>query len=298
MSAAARKRIYNSALIILIAAVVIFSVFVYFRDRNEFKNAVDGRLQIHFIDVGQGDCALIISPGGENLLIDAGGEDSSEKVISYIRRLGVERIDHMMLSHLHEDHIGSADDIAREIGVRKVYTATDGSDEGLLFPVFSVFEECGATHVPVSSGYELILTGGVDIELRLPEKTGSGDKNDDSMIIKMTFGGTSFLFTGDAEESEERELTGKYGKALSCDLLKVAHHGSATSSTEEFLEAASPSVAVISCGKNNEYGHPGAKTLERLKKVGAEVLRTDIDGSIVILSDGEYIMRYEGKVYG
>ena len=281
-------------MIALIAALIA----AYQIRKNRFESDVGDKLALHFIDIGQGDCALIVSPGGETLLIDAGPDASSERVISYIKGLGINGIDHMMLSHLHEDHCGAADDIAKELTVKRVYTCTDGSDAGLLFPLFSRLSESGCEHIPVSVGFTLDLGKGVRAEVLCPSEISDRSDNDESMIVRISYGETSFLFAGDAEEDEERELLKLCPDKLSCDLLKVAHHGSSSSSCAEFISAVSPSVAVISCEKNNSYGHPHKSVLDRLEDIGAKIYRTDISGDVLILSDKERLLEYNGRTLG
>jgi len=247
-------------------------------------NTTDKLLTAHFIDVSQGDCVFITLPDGQTMLIDAGSKDMGETVAAYISSLGVKKIDFLIATHPHEDHIGGLPFILNNFEIGQIYmpdaTANTAAFENLLTAV----EDAGKKIDIAAAGAVICENGSVKAEFLAPGKDFD-ELNDNSAVIKLTFGKVSFLFTGDAEWLSEAEML-KTPKKLKADILKVGHHGSGTSTSDEFLNAVSPSYAVISCGENNSYGHPHADVLERLSK-RAKIYRTDLNGTVVITTDGE-----------
>lgn len=266
------------SVLIIILAVVIYVYSAFF-----FIPVKDGEAEVHFINVGQGDAALILTDSA-SVLIDTGTTESGKKVASYIKTR-TDSLDYMILSHPHEDHIGGADDIFENVTVKNVvmpdHTANSTSFDRLLNGI----ESSGAEVIPAVKGLTF-SAGDLHFEILSPtEGKDYEETNDVSAVVRVTYGKTSFLFTGDAEAIIEKELVS--GHHLShCDVLKVGHHGSSTSSTEDFLRAISPDIAVISCSKDNSYGHPHREVIKRLNDIGSQILRTDTDGTIVIISDG------------
>ena len=256
---------------------------------------ISSDLQVYFIDVGQGDASLIVTPDGSTMLIDAGPPEAADALEIYIRDLGIDRLDYLVLTHLHSDHYGGAAVLAENLDIGTVLVSEAEPDNGPERDLYKALKQNGCDMVTVTMGDEFLL-GEARAQVLYPYTIVDNGGNNDSIIIKLLYKNTTFLFTGDTEDISEKALVYIYGESLSADVLKVAHHGSSTSSTEEFISAVSPSVAVISCEKNNIYGHPHRETQAVLNEHDIKVYRTDLSGTIVIVSDGDNIYRYTGNV--
>ena len=253
-------------------------------------------LEVYFLDVGQGDSELIRIPDGDDVfcvLIDTGEYNNADRLTNALRSLGVERIDALINSHPHTDHMGCMARIVQRFDIGTVYmpripddqVPTTSAYEALL----NALEAKELTAVRLRSGTKILCPETVKFEVIAPEV---GDVwsalNDYSGVIRLTYGDTSFLFAGDAEkESEYNILEGGYD--VEADVLKCGHHGSRTSTTARFLKAVHPQYAVISCGVDNSYGHPHEETLEKLNILGASIYRTDMDKTVLARSDGTWI---------
>lgn len=238
---------------------------------------------IHFIDVGQADSAVIMCDG-EVLMIDGGNTADSSLIYSYLTRtLGLEHIDYMIGTHAHEDHIGGLTGALNACTVGTVYSpVTDYDSEA--FQDFKRYaeEQVGSMTIPnVGDTFNL---GSATVQFLSPAYQYTST-NDTSIVVKIVYGNTSFLFTGDAEWEPEHDMV-ESGYDLSATLLKVGHHGSDTSTAYVFLREIMPQYAVISVGGGNSYGHPTEDTLSRLRDAGATVYRTDLQGDIICYSDG------------
>ncbi len=251
-------------------------------------------LEIRVLDVGQGDAILLRTAEGD-ILIDAGPEDSQEALCFRLAELGVEQLRLAVFTHTDEDHIGGADGVLKSIPTETVWISRYyGSNEATEM----LFDAARSTHaqiILVEAG-ETMTVGEAFLCLLSPFDgfPANSESNEKGLVISMTCGAVRALFAGDISEKTETMLLQRYPNAqLSCQLLKVAHHGSETSSSVAFLEAASPDYAVISCGKGNLYGHPHGVVLDRLQAVGAEILRTDLLGELVFYSDGDMLIRAE-----
>ena len=251
---------------------------------NADDNA-ESSLRVSFIDVGQGDSEFIELPNGETLLIDAGTNETGADVVNYIESLGYSSIDYVVGTHPHEDHIGGLDDVIRTFDVESVYMPKVTADTKTFEDVLDAVDEKGLTINTAKAGVTLVDGDGLSVKMLAPVLDEYDNTNDYSAVIKVVYGDTSFLFTGDAEEYAESLITGD----VSADVLKVGHHGSSTSTGEAFLQRVSPSYAVISCGFDNSYGHPHIETMEKLGSLGIPVLRTDEMGTVVAESDGTEI---------
>lgn len=249
---------------------------------NADDNA-ESSLRVSFIDVGQGDSEFIELPNGETLLIDAGTNETGADVVSYISSLGYTSIDYVVGTHPHEDHIGGLDDVIRTFDVESVYMPKVTADTKTFEDVLDAVDEKGLTINTAKAGVTLVDGDRLSVKMLAPVLDEYDNTNDYSAVIKVVYGDTSFLFTGDAEQYAEDLITGD----VDSDVLKVGHHGSSTSTGEAFLERVSPSYAVISCGFDNSYGHPHTETIEKLG--GIPVFRTDEMGTIVATSDGSEI---------
>lgn len=248
-----------------------------------------GSAKVHFIDVGQGDACLVELPGGQTLLIDGGGRAAGEKVQSYLKEQGVERIDYLIATHPHEDHIGGLIGVVKQFDIGKIYmprvTHTTKTYEEFL----EAIQRKGLKITAARAGVTIDAGEGVEAVLVAPCREDYEELNDYSAVLKLTYGQVSFLFTGDAEGGAERDMLASDAN-LAAQVLKVSHHGSSTSSSKEFLRAVQPKIAVISAGKDNPYGHPHREVVERLTSLGVEILRTDEMGDIVITADQKEIV--------
>ncbi len=291
-----RKKKAVRGLIWAIVITLIGGIGIYFgRDLIGGDSAggasTDGStVEFHFIDVGQGDAALIRTPDG-NILIDAGTNASEDELRAYLDALGIKEIAYAVFTHPHEDHIGGADMILHTYKVGQVIlpdaTATSVTFERMMDAIEAGVEANGTVVKQATPGYTFSL-GSLKCEVLAPIATSYTGMNNYSVTLRVDYGDTSVLYTGDAEIASESEMLDRYRLTgeLDCDLLKVGHHGSDTSSGKDFLDAVSPVYAVISVGEGNSYGHPVQAILARLEAVGATVSRTDREGNIVFTSIG------------
>lgn len=284
---------------LVVAALLIISAVSGIRLRMDAVNDAinagiipDGATSVYFIDVGQGDCELIRTPDGQNILIDAGANATGDALVAYLRNLGVEQIDSLIATHPHEDHIGGMDEVVDAFPIGEVYlpkaaesqTPTTRTYERLLNAIASK----GLQITPGRAGMTILGENGVKLEFLAPNSDSYAGLNSYSIVAKLTCGQKSFLFTGDAEADSEQEMVDA-GYNLRSDVLKCGHHGSSTSTSPAFLRAVNPSYAVISCGVDNDYGHPHRETMEKLNKANVEVYRTDKQDTILAVCDGTNI---------
>lgn len=249
----------------------------------------NGTMAVNYIDVGQGD-ATLIRVNGKNLLIDAGPNKSSDQLVSYIKNLGVTTIDYVIATHPHEDHIGGMDEIFYEFEIKNFLAPKVEHTTKTFEKMMTVVSNEGLKPIQLKagSGDKIDLGDGTSVEVFSPVQDKYDDLNDYSPIMKISFGDTSFIFTGDAEKLVEKEVINS-GVNLDSDVLKIGHHGSTTSSSEEFIKLVEPSIAVIPVGVGNDYGHPHKETLDLLNKYNVKILRNDELGDIVIESNGKDI---------
>jgi competence protein ComEC len=235
-------------------------------------------LDVAFLDVGQGDCSLIGSRG-QYVLIDSGENEMGNKVLRYLDQLEVDTIDVMILTHPHSDHIGGADIVIKDKEVKSVYMPDAASNTKTFEDVLDAVDESGL-EIDIPDVGDVLKLDGMTIEFVHPKEGEEYDNaNNVSITVRILNEYGSALFTGDIEASAEREILST-GLDIKSDVLKVSHHGSSTSTTEEFFLAADPKFAVISCGKNNEFGHPHDETMELLGEYGTDVYLTNEGGNI------------------
>lgn len=272
-------------IIVSIFIVIIFILFFKINNNANFKN----KMIIHYIDVGQGDC-ILIQVNNKNLLIDSGPSTNRKDLLNYFKKINVKNFDYIIATHPHDDHIGNMDTIIKRYNVYKFYSPKVTTSSDSFDSLISALVDKNLKINVLKKGIDEINLGrNVNIKVLSPYKDLDSDNlNNYSPIIKVDFLNNSFLFTGDAEISDEN-LAIFENNDLNSDVLKIGHHGSSTSTSLDFLDSVNPSIAIISVGKNNSYGHPSKEVLSLLDKYNIKTLRTDISGNIIVVSDGENI---------
>ena len=266
--------------------VALLCILVLLLSLSSCKDEKKALLQIYALDVGQGDCFLLRTAEGD-ILIDAGTESSQDLLCLRLEQLGVTKLRLAIFTHPDEDHIGGADGVLRRFGAEEIWLNGAVSEEECFTALLRVADEIGAFTRAVKAGDNLEI-GGVVFFVLAPFGDEAEGGNADSIVLKITCGEISAIFTGDADLKTEERLLSQYGASqLDCDLYKVGHHGSNTSTGKSFLEAMSPRLALISSGRGNSYGHPHGDVLALLDAVGARILRVDLSGEILLETDGK-----------
>ena len=261
-----------------------------------------GILRLSMIDVGQGDAILVEFPGKKTLLIDAGpltraGDAGKRTVVPFLKARGIGAIDVLVITHPDADHSGGAASLIESIPVRRVIGSVEGGTTGVYGRCQAAARERGSPLTEIWRGEKIPAPECARLYVlwppgRRPEAgnpSSPSGTNDGSIVFRLVYGGVSFLFTGDAGRESEAGMIRSYGKFLSSTVLKVAHHGSENGTSQEFLDAVHPAVALISCGLHNRFRHPSPLLLGRLRRAGALILRTDADGAVVLTSDGRTV---------
>ncbi|MCI1966846.1 MAG: MBL fold metallo-hydrolase [Oscillospiraceae bacterium] len=254
---------------------------------NQAGNAptLGAKLKIHYIDVGQGDSELLELPNGQTMLIDAGNRENGAQVVSYIQGLGHSKIDYLVATHPHADHIGGMTTVVNSLNIGQVYMPKKSTNTKTFENLLSAVKNKGLKVNTAKSGVNMLTAGNLNIDIIAPVDMTGSDLNQYSAVVKVTYGANKFLFMGDSGEPSESQITAD----VSADVLKVGHHGSNTSTSQVFLNKVRPKYAVVEVGAGNSYGHPTAATLSKLQKIGATVYRTDNDGTIIFTSDAKTI---------
>lgn len=249
----------------------------------------EGGLEVHFLDVGHGDATVILC-GEHSMMIDCGDDEQGTKLQNYLTKHGVDQLDYLVLTHPDKDHIGGAPVIITKFPVGQVFQSGYYKDNKTAEKLRQTlkYKRIEAVTPKVGEEYQL---GEAYFTILGPNRT-YGESNDSSIALLLHFGENTFLFTGDAEKEAETDMTKNSalpGLSPKADVYQVGHHGSSSSSKKEFLDAASPEFAVISCDYQGEHGHPHAEVLNRLRERGIQVFRTDEQGTVVAVSDGKNI---------
>lgn len=286
------KKIISAIAIISIVLAVITAILIRYFDLENESAEQNGYLQIHVIDVGQGDAVLLREPSqGKFVLIDTGPNTAEDELMSYLHRHKVKKLDYVVFSHPDSDHVGNANKLIDNFDIENAIYPNCLDLTKDFEVIREKLEDKGInSYVPyndhtfdVGELHFTIISRG---DIKYP------NENDRSLVLKAEYGDNSFIFTGDIEYEAESDILLSYSSSfLKCDFLKVAHHGSATSSSFEFLKALSPNIAVISCARFNAFGHPSKETLERLKSFAKTIYRTDIDKDVVIFSNGSRLWK-------
>ena len=278
-----------SGVVVFILAIILT---IFQDDTQENKNTpalsnnVDEKVSVHYIDVGQGD-SIFIQSGNSTMLIDAGENDKGDQVVAYLKSQGVEQLDYVIGTHPHSDHIGGLDTVINNFPVKQVMlpkvTHTTKTYEDVLKAVQK--QGLKVTVPNVGDTYQL---GELGITVISPGEDYGDEPNNWSLGVVAKYKEVSFLMSGDAEVDAEQWMV-EHNNDISATVLKLSHHGSSTSSSQQFLDAVNPQYVIISLGKDNKYGHPHKEVMERLEKMNVPIYRTDTMGTIVVSTDGENI---------
>jgi beta-lactamase superfamily II metal-dependent hydrolase len=254
---------------------------------GRFDYRGEGLLTVHFLDVGQSDCTFIEVGGEFTLMIDAADAAHADKVVRYVRSLGYETIDALVLTHPHSDHIGGAEKVIESFYVKSVYMTSETGDEPYYSALLGAVEKNSLKTVTAERGGELSL-GELNGTFLAPSDKRFADENDMSAVLSLGYGDIRLLFMGDAGADAESELLDS-GAELSAHVVKAGHHGSNGSSSSEFIGATGATYVVFSCGIDNDFGHPSVYAVDRWESGGARCFRTDLDSTVLLCTDGEGI---------
>lgn len=243
------------------------------------------QLIVHYIDVEQGDSIFIELPNSKTMLIDAGEKEYGNTVIDYVKKAGYNKIDYIVATHPHSDHIGGMEAVIKAFDFDKFYMPDYAHTSSTYKNMLTALSIKNKKATKAIAGISIYNSDDLSIKIVAPVKDSYSSINDYSVVIRIQYKEKSFLFAGDIEETAEKDIT----ENISADVLKVAHHGSSSSSGDDFLSKVNPLYAVISVGKDNDYGHPHKEILQKLKQREIQILRTDEKGTIVISSDGDNI---------
>lgn len=263
-------------------------------DRRETTE--EGMLEVHFMDVGQGDSILVRSEE-ENMLIDAGTNEDEEMVVSYLKKLGIEHLDYVIATHPHIDHIGGMDAVMENFSVGICFMPQETYSSDSYNDVMEIVQEQEIliSHPDSQERYEI---GSGQFVFITPDSNNQyEDVNDSSLGIRLTNGKHSFLLCGDISTSIENQILDS-GILIRSDVMKLNHHGSSDANSWDFIKEVSPSYVVVTCGRRNEFGHPHEKVMKRIKKSGAGIFRTDRQGTVVFFSDGKNLRSIPGPEKG
>lgn len=255
-------------------------------EKEKPATAVDitADLTVHFIDVGQGDCTLLESDG-EFVLIDAGESEYGERVLSYIAGHGANELKYVIATHPHADHVGGLSTVINNMDTENFITAETDCATKTWMKVLTAVDNQNINYIDAEVG-DTYSFGSAQFTITAPLSSDYSGYNSYSVATLVECGNVRFMLTGDAEKDSEYEMVAA-GEDLRADVLKCGHHGSSTSTTAKFLKAVNPDYAIISCGEDNEYGHPHKETIQKLNTLGCEIYRTDTMGTIIAATDGK-----------
>lgn len=287
------KEKYKKRIIIILLSVILLFFIFHFIPKN---------LKIYFVDVGQGDCTFIVTPKNKTILIDGGGSTGSDldvgesTLIPYILDRGYKKIDLMFISHFDQDHVGGLLTVLKELKVNRVCISKQEENSENYQKFLEIIKEKDIPVTIVKLGDKIKIESSLYFDILWPQEDQITENriNNNAIVMKLNYNGFSCLFTGDIEKIAEDKMVSLYKDkfVLESDILKVAHHGSKTSTTENFLELVNPKNCLIGVGKNNLFGHPSNEIVERLEELDVKVYRTDINGeiSIIVNNKGKYII--------
>lgn len=273
------------SIVFIVLVLIISSILNKNNDNSIGETVAEGVLEAHFIDVGQGDSSLIKTKNNA-VLIDAGTKGAGDKVVEYLKDHNIEKLDYIIATHPHEDHIGGIYKVIENFQVENIIMPNVVHTTKTFENLLDTIEKNKVDLLQANVGDEYKLGDSV-FTIVAPNSSEYKNLNDYSVSIKLNHGVNSFLLTGDAEKLSEEEMVNKFNKNLNSKVLKAGHHGSDTSTTDEFLNMVNPEIAIISAGRDNTYGHPSPSIIEKLSKKGVSIYGTYEVGDIKIISDGE-----------
>lgn len=275
-----RKQIFH-----FIVFFILVCFFCFCNLKSNEKDNVSSLMKIHYLDVGQGDSTFLELPNGEVMLIDAAESTQGDMIIQYIKKLGYSKIDYIICTHPHADHIGGMAQVMRNFEIGEIYMPKVATTTKTVENLLNTIKEKEATIYIAKAGIHILNEEHLKIDILAPNRDTYSNLNNYSAVLKITFQNTKFLFMGDAEEMSENEIT----QDVQADVIKVGHHGSDTSSSQSFVDNVKAEYAILSVGLDNSYHHPSQTILERWQNANAKIYRTDLNGTILITTDGKTI---------
>ena len=287
----------HSKRLVILTAILVFTLLlaacdVINEDNTSFEPRKDDLL-VHFIDIGQGDSTLVDLPNGEYALIDGGPRSSSDKLLNYLKEQGIKKIDYVIATHPHEDHIGGLPGVLKEFEIGNIYMPERTANTKIFESLLKEIQNKGLKIKIAKAGDQIIDEDGLSFKFLAPVRTDYDNTNDYSIVSRIDYGNNSLLVMGDAEAKSERDIIDSRAR-LKADVLRVGHHGSSTSSTREFLDAVDAKDYIMSLGIDNSYGHPHRETIDNISLKDGNIYRTDEMGDIIMVSDGNKISFNKG----
>ena len=275
------RKILSLILIIGLSLIMVSCEIILYEDTVVMP---DSQMKVHFMDVGQGD-SILIQHKDQNILIDGGDRGAGPGIVQYLESLNVNHLHIVISTHPHADHIGGLIEVLKQLTVEEVIDPGIVHTTKTFEDYLTLIDEKDIKFTEGRAGTTRQLGEGLKMDILHPVNPSSSHLNDASIVVRITFGEVSFMFTGDAEKTSEAEILER-GKSLNSQILKMGHHGSSTSTSEDFLNKVSPEIAIIMVGAENRYGHPHKEILETLENNHIEVYRTDLHGTIIITTNG------------
>ena len=271
--------------IIVLVITLLSSSFVYIYK----KHSPPTDLEVHFINVGQGDATLVRTPSGKNMLIDAASRSKSGQLMEYLKKQGIQKLDVVIATHPDEDHIGGMADVIKKYDIGTFYMPNKMHNTQTFEHMLLLLKKEEVTVSEALAGDSIPLDDDMDLLVLNPENKDYPNNNAFSIACRLSYGDTSFLFTGDIEAINEYAMINNFANQLESSVIKLSHHGSSSANSPDFLRAVDPIAAIASCGYNNQYKHPNDSVLRSLRALGIPLYRTDLQGTIIFFSDGSKI---------